>query len=65
MDWGSGNKQMQTDERHKQSSLNSNSIEDQKIALINRKLKRVVKGSLMEKFWQDQLKEINEQRVKI
>jgi len=57
MDWGSGNKQMQKDEKNKQNSLKSNSVQQQKIALINRKLSRVVKGSLMEKFWQDQLKE--------
>jgi len=57
MDWGSGNKQMESDERNKQKSLNSKEAVDRKIALINRKLKRTVKGSLMEKFWQDQLKE--------
>lgn len=57
MDWGSGNKQMETDERNKQKSLNSKSAVDKKIALINRKLQRTVKGSLMEKYWQDQLKE--------
>ena len=61
MDWGSGNKQMETDERNKQKSLNSKEAVDRKIALINRKLKRTVKGSLMEKFWQEQL---NEQQVK-
>jgi len=57
MDWGSGNKQMETDERNKQKSLNSKEAVDRKIALINRKLKRTVKGSLMEKFWQEQLNE--------